>query len=395
MVLIDKRFNEIDNKYINYLVDNKIAEDKMLDYKEELPGPKDSDKKEFLADISSFANASGGYILYGVSEERDEKGKPSGKPKNTEGLKGINSDAEIRRMEDLIIHGLEPRIIGFQARAIDGFQNGPIILCHIPKSWISPHKVTLQTSSRFYTRKNGGKYPMDVSEIRSSILLSESLPEKIRRFRDDRISKIISDETPVLLDPYPKTVMHIIPVTNLGQQKQIDFNLITEKKLILGPLGPYNGYTPRYNLDGFLTYHQFNEGSFVSYLQLFRNGAIETADTYMLKSNSREKQIRVTALENELISALDRLLKVENELDVQPPISIMISLIWVKGYRLIEGRFGGSIPIDRDILILPDLLVDNYGLNVAEILRPAFDAIWQAAGYSRCFNYSEDGKRKG
>ncbi len=394
--MINKQFNEIDKEYINYLIDNKIMEDKMLDYKAELPGPKDSDKKEFLADISSFANASGGYIIYGISEERDENGKSSGKPKSADGLKGINPDAEIRRMEDLIIHGLDPRVAGFRARAIDDFQNGPIILCHIPKSWISPHMVTLQTSSRFFTRKNGGKYPMDVSEIRSSILLSESLPEKMRRFRDDRISKIIAEETPVLLDPYPKTVMHIIPITNISQQTQIDLNLITKKKLILQPLGPYRGWNPRYNLDGFLTVNQFVEGTFASYLQLFRNGVIETVDTYMLKSSPDSKQIYITALEEELISALDRLLKAEQELGIQPPFSIMISLIWVKGYTLIGNSrgFGGrSVPIDRDLLLLPDILVDNYELHATDILRPAFDAIWQAAGYSRCFNYSEDGKR--
>ncbi len=43
--MIDKQFNEIDKEYINYLIDNKIMEDKMLDYKAELPGPKDSDEK--------------------------------------------------------------------------------------------------------------------------------------------------------------------------------------------------------------------------------------------------------------------------------------------------------------------------------------------------------------
>jgi len=40
----------------------------MLDYKRDVPGESDQDKKEFLADISSFANATGGDLIYGVDE---------------------------------------------------------------------------------------------------------------------------------------------------------------------------------------------------------------------------------------------------------------------------------------------------------------------------------------
>ena len=38
-------------------------------YKQKFPTNSDVDRKEFLADISSFANASGGDLVFGITEE--------------------------------------------------------------------------------------------------------------------------------------------------------------------------------------------------------------------------------------------------------------------------------------------------------------------------------------
>ena len=55
---------------INDLKNNQIPESKTLDYKEQLPYNAYEDKKEFLADVSSFSNADGGNIIYGIKEEK-------------------------------------------------------------------------------------------------------------------------------------------------------------------------------------------------------------------------------------------------------------------------------------------------------------------------------------
>ena len=56
--MIQKNFEDISKKDIDFLIDNKISEIKTLEYKRKFKVYTDSDKKEFLADISSFANAS-------------------------------------------------------------------------------------------------------------------------------------------------------------------------------------------------------------------------------------------------------------------------------------------------------------------------------------------------
>ena len=46
------------------------TESKFLDYKRDIVGNGDGDRKEFLYDISSFANTQGGYLVFGIEEAK-------------------------------------------------------------------------------------------------------------------------------------------------------------------------------------------------------------------------------------------------------------------------------------------------------------------------------------
>ncbi len=48
--------------------ENAVAESRSLDYKAALPSGGDEGKREFLCDVSSFANTVGGCLIYGVTE---------------------------------------------------------------------------------------------------------------------------------------------------------------------------------------------------------------------------------------------------------------------------------------------------------------------------------------
>ena len=101
--MIYKRFDQIEIDDIFQLKSNGIPEGKTIEYKLSIPGRKDQDKKEFLADISSFANTMGGDMIYGIQEE-------NGIPKQILGINVADVDSEILRLESLIRDGIEPRI---------------------------------------------------------------------------------------------------------------------------------------------------------------------------------------------------------------------------------------------------------------------------------------------
>lgn len=384
--MFNKQFDAIDRNDIENLVANGVPESKTIEYKEQLPGNSDGDKKEFLADVSSFANASGGDILYGVSEQ-------SGIPTATNALGGIDNDEEIRRLEGIIQTSLAPRIVGLQIKAIDGFTNGSIILIRIPKSWNSPHMVTFKGSSRFFARNSAGKSQLDVDEIRSAFIASESLAERLREFRSDRIAKIIADETPVPLLPNPKIVLHLIPLTSFTYNNVVNLSPIKQKISSLRPISG-NQWHNKYNFDGLVAYNQvYDKQIGLSYTQVFRNGVVEAVDAHLLKLRDNEQIIFSIAYEEALIKALEGYLRLQRNFDLNPPVFVMLSLLNVKGYKMDMKTlpYETGHLIDRAHLLIPEATVEDYDAKVSDILHPIFDVIWQACGWERSLHYDEKG----
>ena len=82
---------------------------------------------------------------------------------------------------------------------------------------------------------------------------------------------------------------------------------------------------------------------------------------------------------------------------VQPPLLVFLTLLGVKGYSLAvpQRHFGHDPPkIDRDILALPETIVESYEIKAANILRSSFDFVWNACGFERCLDYDEAGEYK-
>ena len=74
MVLDSKKLADVLESDIQELIANGVLESREIDYKEQLKIGSDGDKKEFLYDVSSFANAGGGHLLIGVAES---EGRPT------------------------------------------------------------------------------------------------------------------------------------------------------------------------------------------------------------------------------------------------------------------------------------------------------------------------------
>ncbi len=49
-------------------------------------------------------------------------------------------------------------------------------------------------------------------------------------------------------------------------------------------------------------------------------------------------------------------------------------------------------PIDRSQLVVPEVLVENLDTDPSQILKPCFDAIWNASGLEGSIYYDENGK---
>ena len=101
MSLTSKPLDSVDAQDIRDLIETKVAEGKFIDYKESLPGNSDGEKTEFLADVSSFANAAGGHLVLGVREQ-------AGVPTEVCGLPDIDPDKVIQRLDSMLRDGIAP-----------------------------------------------------------------------------------------------------------------------------------------------------------------------------------------------------------------------------------------------------------------------------------------------
>jgi hypothetical protein len=390
-MMINSDIEKITKDDLQTLTDNGVIEHKTLEYKQILPGNSDKEKKEFLADVTSFANASGGDIIYGIVED-----KKTGKPKSLDGLSIENPDQEILRLDGIIRNGVQPRLPSATfSKPIPIKEDKIALVIRVPKSWISPHRVILGGHDKFYSRSSNGKYPLDVGELRIAFNLSETITERIRNFKLDRISKILANETPVSIYQNAKIVLHLIPIMSFNPAITYDIGEIAAQSEKFKPIYCY-GWNFRYNIDGLLSYSRGKEEKAHSYAQLFRNGIIEAVETLLLESHKDKLYIPSVAYEKELIKSLNDYINTLKHLSVEPPIFVFLSLLGVKNYIMAVDTWRHDIDeihgIDRDILQLPEFIVENYETKAEYILKPSFDSIWNACGFKQSFNYNENGE---
>jgi predicted HTH transcriptional regulator len=162
--MINKPIKEISKEDIKQLVADEVREGRALEYKERLPDNSDKrSKQKFLDQVSALANASGGDLVFGISERKDENtntGIAGGCP----GLDVANTDLEENRLVQLIRTGIDPRIIGIDLQWVPGFEKGPVLVVRVPNSWQAPHMVILNGLSKFFTRTSAGIHQLDVGE---------------------------------------------------------------------------------------------------------------------------------------------------------------------------------------------------------------------------------------
>lgn len=139
------------------LVDNKITESLSLEYKssEALSFSEEKHKKEFIKDVSAFANSEGGALVYGIVEEDHF-------PKQLDD--GVDPKVITKeRIEQIIHSGIRPKIAQLHINQIklNNSENVWYVIT-VPQS-DTAHQVT---DHRYYKRYNFLSTPMEDYEIR-------------------------------------------------------------------------------------------------------------------------------------------------------------------------------------------------------------------------------------
>ncbi|VVG71660.1 hypothetical protein PAP18089_02645 [Pandoraea apista] len=369
------------------LVQARATENSNLEFKQQLPGSDNAGKHELTADVSAFANAGGGDIVYGVAEDGDACAT------NITPLTG-NQDQEVRRLQDILMNGIEPRIPGLAVSSVP-VTGGFCVIIRVPKSWIGPHRV--KSNQHFFVRESGRKRQLDMPEIKSLFLRAAGFASQVRDFRTDRVGRLIAGESPQPLVPGARLVLHFFPTQTAIGGSTIDpvAYLTAERRL---PIYGTTAGNARVNVDGALSVRNTGASDEThGYSLLFRNGIFESVTVLKQYSESGRFILGSQVFEDYTIQLVQGLHREYGHFGIAKEMLCLATIIDGKQTDLGLDRFNYSLDgtqgsFDRDIVPIPDVLIEGVRAPEDE-LRPVFDLIWQSAGLSRSHNYDDDGNR--
>ena len=384
----------ITREVLDGLVENNAPESQFLDYKQILPLSKPDEKKDFLKDVSAFANSDGGDMLVGIRSEE-------GVPEEIAGIPITEFDSLRNTIEQILEHGLSPRLTSVQVISVPVSNDSIVMLIRVPKSWNAPHRVELGVE-RFYKRTSGRKYLMNVDELRAAFGFGDNFRNRLNALHRQMFAAI--PERMPDLSGQPFVSIYLIPYSTLGSPRMLG-GLSGEDSTTLRPLGTGWGARSRSNFDGLLATYS-SEEKVEAFTQLYRDAIVESASSGMLKNctgareGSMAKGVLPTRLmAARLILAAERFLRVQARLGVSGPVGIFVSIVGIRGFTIRDdhrNRFFERVEtlIDRDVLHLPEIVAEQIPLDRDAIklaFRDPLDRLWNAAGWPRSLLYDDQG----
>ncbi len=247
---------------------------------------------------------------------------------------------------------------------------------------------------KFYARSTAGKYTLDTTELRSSFLLSEDFPRQVKLWRDSRLVEITGGNTPVPLIDQAKLILHIVPYESLQSGYRFSGSNLAMYERYFCPVGR-SILISRLNVDGLVTTcGNDRQKPQDGYCQIFRDGKIESVLAGIISMHSKRGYscLASTWYERVVIEGLSENLEGLRKLGISTPFFISMVVLGVKGaYLAVKNEWNRNMfPIDRDLLILPEVLIEDFD-NLPLKLKPMFDAVWNAAGLPQSENYDAEG----
>lgn len=392
MLLRGKRVEELSSEDIVSLIDNRIPESLILDYKRDFKLKDDGDRSELLADITAFFNTEGGIILFGLEDERDELKQSTGIPKIPSDNKVDieNFDKTKSQIEEIVRNNTDPQLnhLSFsELLTIDGCK---VFAISIPKNLSLPTRVSFKNSSKFYRRRNTGKYLLDTHELYQAFVRQMEMKEKVEQFITERCHEFKDNGLVNINSDWPSVLFHFIPLNHWENnfiETFSDNGFSYQAQGMLRPMKATPNISDYYCYEGLLLLYEDNYLNSISYNLLFRNGILESfTDSFF---GSKRNAISSTSfygidLARELIDLIKNNLAYLALHNIEPPYVISMKLENLKGLNLIGERNFIKGEFKRNIIQLPPSTIYDPVKDIPKIFLTWFDIIWQSVGNHRC-----------
>jgi hypothetical protein len=373
---------------LNALVANRVEETETLDYKRDMYGTSDNDRKELCRDVSAMANKRGGFLLIGIRDEQDCAAE-------LVGIDEIGTAEE--RLLSCVLAGVEERINGIRTRQVPLVNGRHVLAVFIPPSRRAPHMVVLGHEDRCWIRHGKQKMRMSVAELRESCIRIEGLLQNTQRFLDDQFGRATHDFT-----LGPDQALLRITITPVGLMERFETDNQAIRRLMLDP--PNNrpdGWTIATRNPARPTLHGLrSEVPGYRVLEVHRTGHVEFRaridldgfhNTEGTLENRRTKYLKALLTVEYTVSVLRFYSALARQLPIVDPVLIGWNLIaaddWTVGFA--PGNAGDRKSWREHNLVIPEIEAPAL-FDPDKTAKILLDRVWQAFGADNAPYFSAD-----
>jgi hypothetical protein len=255
--------------------------------------------------------------------------------------------------------------------------------------------VRQQLSKRLVTELSPILAKRRSDDIRQEVDSIDLLVKATKAFGGERVPSILAKQG-VSRDLKGDVLVcaHAVPRSSLGREVEIDVGSPATAGAFLAPIGSTGYNDSGTNLDGLLRRTPDGKGQVDGYLQLFRDGRIESVDGHMAIGHGRDDGISAPALITRVRDFTADLVKFWKALNVPPPACAVISLHSANGrIPLLLPASGGYVirNIDQYAFEFATIVITEFATDLTPLLRKPSDRLWQAVGFQRSTAFDAEG----
>ena len=205
-------------------------EDEHIDYKEAFTidsypkGDSRRDKAiaELRSDICAFANADGGYLLFGIQEDGE------GVAKELVGVTVQNKDKYEMNLNNWL-QSVLPRIPTYKTAFIPLTNEKYVVVIAIENDYFAPYiHLVDERDYRIYKRNGNSKRTIPYTELKNMFVQSISLEKEIEKYRRERVECYLEGNT-MHIKYASIFVFHIIPDSFMDRSYDIPLFILQRK----------------------------------------------------------------------------------------------------------------------------------------------------------------------
>ncbi len=368
--MIDRPLEAIAYADIEALVRADRSEGRTLDFKVALSNGDHKGTRDFLADVTAFANTDGGDIIVGVAEDGN------GTAAAIVGIAREGLDEKLRGLEDQLRTLVDPRIPDFRTQLVDCPDGKVIIIMRVGASLVAPHRVAFERSSRFFRRASRANFEMSTAEIRQAFAAAADMPQKLRDLHHRAVAATDGTDMPVRLLDRPAAILTIAPLSVLREQLKI---LVTRDFALFPPRVGHPKFVV--GLDGVIVHAPVDEAErgVRAWSINQRRGYVDFAWTLGHEKDGK-RFIWSANLEDHLAGTIRSTIARLGAHEIGGPWVAMLTLTGFSGYQLWLGDEGLSQPAWQDSAYLGDIVDDVLD---EKALLPFYEGFWRLFGLER------------